>query len=175
MCIAYSVSIFCGFETTLKELHQKFRLSYLPWCWSGKAKDSPEHMKNKELKKNFRRQLRAAAHAQEETERLRIDELVDADHCLFGKAVNSKNLNCKKQGSEVVFYGTRYCTVDGIPSGWQGYFSDIYTPSQNPYYDDDHMRFVNCEVSNYLDRSNEHPSDSMLFYTCNEVIQTLLI
>jgi len=129
-------------STTSKELHQNLRLSYLSWCWSGKAKDSPEHMKNKELKKNFRRQLRAAAHAQEEAERLRIDELVDADHCLFWKAVNSKKTKCKKQGSELVFNGTRECTVDGILSGWQGYLSNLYTPSQNPNYDDDHMRFV---------------------------------
>ena len=83
-------------------------------------------MKNQQLKKNFRRQLRTAAHAQEEAERLRIDELVEADHCLFWKAVNSKKMKCKKQGSELVLNGTRECTVDGILSGWQGYFSDIY-------------------------------------------------
>jgi len=70
-------------------------------------------MKNKELKKIFRRQLRAAAYAQEEAERLRIDYLVDADHCLFWKAVNSKKTKCKKQGSELVFNGNRECTVDG--------------------------------------------------------------
>ena len=43
----------------------------------------------------------------------------------------------------------------------------IYSPSQNPNYDDGHMRFVNSEVSNNLD-----PSDSMLFNTCDEEIQT---
>ena len=36
------------------------------------------------------------------------------------------------------------------------------------------MRFENNEVSNYLDPSNEHSSDSMLFNTCDEEIQTLI-
>jgi len=34
------------------------------------------------------------------------------------------------------------------------------------YNDNDHIGFVNSEVSNYLDHSKEHPSDFMLFNTC---------
>ena len=160
---------------TLKDLHKQLKASYTRWCVSGKVLNSLEHVENKRLKRLFRRELRGAAHAQEDADRQNLDTLAETDQTLFWKCLQARTPKTKKQGCEIAFAGTKETTVDGLLRGWRTYFQELYTFAEDKCFDSDHRLQLEQRLPHFLNPdAPEHDTLNILRDTCPDEIKKLV-
>ena len=131
------------------------------WKTEDKPRGNETSYSNyKESKRQFRRLLRQRQSQFAKDENERIDSLVEFDQNGFWKMVNLRRKSKRHTaGLEIKFDEHPVQDPDDIVSGWCGYFTQLYSQTENPNFDDNFKQVVDQKVDSIMS-SEDNDSDS---------------
>ena len=151
----------------LKTLHDKMRRERQISKTEDKPRGNETSYSNyKESKRQFRRLLRQRQSQFEKDENERIDSLVELDQNGFWKMVNSRRKSKRHTaGLEIKFDEHPVQDPDDMLSGWCGYFTQIYSQTENPNFDDNFKQVVDRKVDSIMSsEDNDNDTTSVFSY-----------
>ena len=135
----------------LKAMHKDLMLARFRWTTNGKPRRGHLINEYKSRKRAFRRSLRKSAHDYEKGEFERVEKLSELDQQGFWKVLSAKGQKGRnKRNCEMCFDNVVVTSHDDILSGWQRYFADLYSFSENPCFDENFKQYVDSKVITYL-------------------------
>ena len=125
------------------------------WVSNGKPRGNNSHFykRYKEAKRLFRRKHRSAIDTYLKNKIEEIDRLAEVDSSMFWRLVNAKRKpSGSSPGSEIKFDGKIVSNPQEITNEWAKHFTELYKPSTDSRFDDDHK----CDISRQLQNVNDN-------------------
>ena len=138
----------------LRDLHHKMKTKRGVWTGAGKPRNPTcrSYIEYKDAKRNFRRCHRHYVEKYLQSQNEEIDRAAEIDSNMFWRMVNARRkASANRAGSEIIFNGKHFNTSAEITTEWGKYFKDLYSPTNNDYFDNSFDTLVSSEM-NQIDR-----------------------
>ena len=138
----------------LRDLHHKMKTKRGVWTGAGKPRNPTRrsYIEYKDAKRNFRRCHRHYVEKYLQSQNEEIDRAAEIDSNMFWRMVNARRkASANRAGSEIIFNGKHFNTSAEITTEWGKYFKDLYSPTNNDYFDNSFDTLVSSEM-NQIDR-----------------------
>lgn len=125
------------------------------WVSNGKPRGNNSHFykRYKEAKRLFRRKHRSAIDTYLKNKIEEIDRLAEVDSSMFWRLVSAKRKpSGSSPGFEIKFDGKIVSNPQEITNEWAKHFTELYKPSTDSRFDDDHK----CDISRQLQNINDN-------------------
>lgn len=159
----------------LTSLHKEMVIKRTEWIKHHRPTndDSVYFKQYKVDKRKFRSAHRLAVLTYLKEQDAQIDTAAECDNNEFWRLINKRrNKTIDNKGFEMCFGGTTYNNPHDINYEWGKYFSDLYSPSVDPSFSEEHKQYVENELS--MIKSIVSPQTSNNHVVTVEMVQAAL-
>ena len=158
----------------VKAAHADQRQKRIEWIHKGRPRDKTDcFYKNYKLsKQKFRKAQKDAIANVETTYFSELETSADCDIRYFWHLVNKRRVTKRTAVNELKVNGSTVKSPEGIAESFADFFSNIFTPSCNPKYDEDFRKEIESKVHNI--RNTPRSDDEHDDLTCPVELQELI-
>lgn len=158
----------------LDKHHYEQRTVRRKWISEGRPRGhhSNSYVTYKDKKREFRKRKRAAEKRWQEEKFEEIREAAEMEISHFYRVIK-KQRKSKIVNSKLIYKGKMADSADEICNLWGTYFSDLYSETQRPNFDEEFYKYVNDEIPNIMYNKKNSVDDKPCNITTMDITSQL--
>ena len=150
---------------TLTSLNREVKTCWRKWLYEGKPRDNNNQFFKdyKKAKYNFRKAQRQAIHEDEVNDFVKLERQHDIERSKFYNRISKLKKPKRVNNGEVLeIDGNRVSNNSEVLDVWRQHYCNLYTPKDNPNFDNDFKKFVENKLVQFHTDSygNDDPLDN---------------